>query len=136
MTIALCVDDRYGMMFNRRRQSKDSLLRKRLLEHVNGNKLWMNSYSATQFQPLPENVVVDEAFLQKAEKRDVCFLEGQISEQFPYDCERLILYSWNRKYPADTYFPAEILMSWKLKYSCDFEGSSHDQITERIYEKK
>lgn len=136
MIIALCVDDRYGMLFNRRRQSKDRLLRERLLERARGRKLWMNAYSAKQFSPLPENACVREDYLQAAGPEDLCFVEAADCTESLQQCRQLILYCWNRRYPADVYFPAEELDRWMLVGTEDFEGSSHDQITEKIYEKK
>ena len=36
MIVIACVDDRMGMLFNRRRQSQDAALRQRLLERAAG----------------------------------------------------------------------------------------------------
>jgi len=134
MIIAFCVDDRYGMLFHHRRQSKDALLRSRLLELSKGKRLWMNAYSAGQFDPA--DIQVSEDFLQRASGEDVCFVEDRDPNEWLSKCDGLILYSWNRKYPADLFFPEEALEGWTLTHTCEFAGSSHDKITERIYEKK
>ena len=49
MIVIACVDDRMGMLFNRRRQSQDAALRQRLLERAAGRPIWMSEYSARQF---------------------------------------------------------------------------------------
>ena len=49
MIIMVCVDDNNGMMFNKRRQSQDRVLRQRMLELAGEKKLWMNDYSRRQF---------------------------------------------------------------------------------------
>ena len=48
MILAVCVDDKLGMLFNKRRQSKDRELRKDLLS-LTDQTLWVNEYTAKQF---------------------------------------------------------------------------------------
>ena len=68
MIVIICVDDKNGMLFNHRRQSKDKELRKFILRKTNGKRIWMNSYSMKQFEEEGYgNITVDEKFLQKAE---------------------------------------------------------------------
>ena len=50
MVLIICLDDDNGMMFNHRRQSQDRELRKHLMTLTSGKKLWMNHYSAKQFE--------------------------------------------------------------------------------------
>ncbi len=136
MTIVACVDDDYGMLFHDRRQSKDALLRTRLLKHSEGKILRMNGYSARQFAEHSASICVSEDFLQQAKAEDICFVENVDCGEQIDGCHRLILYSWNRKYPADLRFPVEKLIAFTLVSTTDFAGSSHECITERIYEKK
>ena len=49
MIIMLCVDDKDGMLFNRRRQSKDRVLYRHIVELAGSGRLWMSSYSQKQF---------------------------------------------------------------------------------------
>ena len=49
MKLIFCVDENNGMMFMDKRQSQDRVLRKRILEIVGKNKLWMSKYSSEQF---------------------------------------------------------------------------------------
>ena len=71
MIIMICLDDRGGMLFNKRRQSQDVLLRQQILTETAGGRLWMNSYSAKQFaEESAANIVVDETFLDKARPGD------------------------------------------------------------------
>ena len=46
MIIAVCVDGRGGVMFNRRRQSQDRAQREDLLNFCAGRRLWIAPYSA------------------------------------------------------------------------------------------
>ena len=49
MIVVAVVDDNMGMMFNKRRQSKDRALRERILALAGKGKLWMNEYTYQQF---------------------------------------------------------------------------------------
>lgn len=132
MIIAVCIDDQGGMLFNRRRQSQDRLLRADLLREAAGRTLWMSAYSAGQFQPLPENIRVAEDFAAQAEAGSLCFFEDVDPAPYLGEAEKVLLYRWNRRYPADRWFrlPAE---GWRLERSEDFPGSSHEQITKEVY---
>jgi len=134
MRIVVCQDDGNGMLFNKRRQSKDSTLRQRLLERARGNVLWMNGYSAAQFTETSHCIRVDEDFLSKAGEGEYCFVENEDVTPFADRIEQIIIYKWNRKYPSDTRFPIELFASrWKLIESAEFAGSSHERITEEVY---
>ena len=134
MTVIVCVDDDNGMMFNHRRQSQDKLLRERVISHLKGNSLWMNIYSAEQFSDYADSITVDDAFLQKAAPDDYCFVEDQNLTSYLPNINRVILYKWNRSYPSDLKFELP-LSGWTLLSSIEFPGSSHEKITEEIYEK-
>ena len=136
MTLVICVDDDYGMLFNHRRQSLDARLRERLIGLAKGRPLRMNRYSAGQFGEQAEIIFVTEDFLQQAQDGDICFVEDADCTEYLTKCDRLILYAWNRKYPADCRFPAGRLSDFRLVSTAHFAGSSHETITERIYEKK
>ena len=132
MKIILCVDDNNGMMFNNRRQSQDSVLRQKIAEICNGAPIYMNSYSAKQFQNECK-IIVDDNFLSLAKSDDFCFVENSvISDDI---INKLYLFKWNRKYPADFYFeinPKQIGL--KLSLKDEFQGSSHEKITLEVYE--
>lgn len=131
LTLIVCVDDRMGMMFNRRRQSKDRVQRERLLSLLGGKRLWMSEYSARLFG---EGVCVHDAFWEKAKNGDVLFFEDSVPDL--NGVVRVILYKWNEHYPADQYFPFDLLKEgFVLRRAEDFVGSSHERITEEIYER-
>lgn len=50
--------------------------------------------------------------------------------------DEVYLYKWNRKYPSDVKFPKDMLNDFKLEGSTDFEGNSHEKITEERYVRK
>lgn len=132
MIITACIDDKGGMMFNRRRQSQDRLLRQNLLEEAAGRPVWMSAYSRKQFAPPAENIRAAEDFPERAGKNEFCFFEDISPGPWLEKAEGIILYRWNRTYPADRYFPLP-LEGWTLARREEFPGSSHERITKEVY---
>ena len=134
MNLIVCVDDRNGMMFNGRRLSRDRVLREYLLE-LSGGKLWMNSYSAGQFEST-ENLVVRENFLGETPEGEFCFLEDQPCPDCEDRLEQVILCKWNRTYPSDRKFDLPLgEHGWHCVSRKEFPGSSHDRITVEVYKR-
>lgn len=134
MKICLCVDKKNGMMFFGKRQSQDRIQREKMLLLIGENKFWMSSYSKSLFDDLP-NIIVDDNFIERAGESDFCFIEDK--EVDLSSCSTIVLYKWNRLYPADKYFDYDLKkLGYKLISKHDFVGSSHEKITEEIYEKK
>ncbi len=143
MILIVCIDDNKGMMFNHRRQSQDRVLRRHILDMVGDGKLWMNEYSGKMFAKDSEELLhgpvqTDEDFLKKASSGEYCFVETNSCglDMFPdtANIESVVLYKWNRVYPADQYFTMD-LSGWKLVETAEFAGSSHEKITEERYER-
>jgi len=133
MIVMVCVDDDGGMLFNHRRQSQDALLRKHILDLTAGKRLWMNAYSAGQFEACPQ-LQVAEDFLQQAGAEDYCFVEDADLAPYASRIRQLIFYRWHRRYPSDRRFPLD-LAGWTLLRSADLVGRSHPVITEEVYVK-
>lgn len=133
MIIIVCLDDRSGMLFLKRRQSQDSALRQKLLARTAGSVLWMNRYSAGQFTE--GTFRVDEQFLEKAGAGEYCFVENVDILPCLDRIEGVIVYRWNRHYPSDVKFPVDAFIGrWRLVDTQEFPGTSHDLITEEVYE--
>lgn len=132
MWLIACVDDNLGMAFNHRRQSRDRVLRQKMLERVAGNPLWMSAYSAGQFDPLPPNVRVSEDFWARAGAGEFCFAELQAPGDWLERLEGVVLYRWMRRYPSDLKFDLP-LEGFTLRQRQEFAGYSHPQITEEVY---
>ncbi len=132
MNIILCLDERNGMMFNNRRQSRDGAVCRRVLECVWGRNLWMNEYSSKLFDGA--DIKISSDFLMEARKGDFCFVENPDFLEYEKDFEKVIVYRWNRVYPADVRIDEDFLKKRRLVSTFDFCGDSHDKITEEIYE--
>ena len=137
MIIIACVDKRNGMMFNCRRQSRDSAVCGDILRECGGKKLYMNAYSGKLFGDVEEkNIRISEDFLKEAEEEDFCFIEDIQISGFENKIRTVILYQWNRRYPADRYFLLDLSDgSWELQRTEELKGSSHEKITKEVYER-
>ena len=132
MTAIVCVDDRGGMLFNRRRQSQDRLLQEDLLREAGGRPLWMNGYSLGQFSSPPPNIRCAEDFWEQAGPGELCFAEDRDPGAWADRVEAAVVYRWNRRYPADLYCTLP-LEGWTLERREEFAGSSHEKITKEVY---
>lgn len=133
MKLIVCLDDNNGMLFNKRRQSSDAELCKHIYRMTAGRKLWMNEYSAKLFAEYSDVISVDECFLELADEDDYCFLEKLNVTPILSGVREIIIFKWNRVYPADTWFPAEIMKNFKLIAQEEFPGKSHKTITKEVY---
>ncbi len=133
MNIIVCVDDKLGIAFADRRQSRDREQIAQMLKTVGENKLYISDYSAKLFDSLPQNVIVCNDFADVTEDA-YCFVENIPSTDIFFSADKIILYRWNRVYPSDIKFPQDALANKKLVSSYDFKGHSHDKITEEIFE--
>ena len=129
MTAVVCVDTRGGMAFGGRRQSRDRALCADAVRLC--GRLRMLPASAELFAELPEAVELAETLRLDD---GAWFVETDSLEAA--EPEELILYRWNRLYPADLWLrfdPEERGM--ELVSSEDFAGSSHERITREIWRK-
>lgn len=135
MILIVCVDKNNGMLFNRRRQSRDTALIEHVIELSNNNNLWIKNFSKDIFEQYElKNLKIDEELLEHAENDDYCFIEDILLSNIIDKFDKIILYNWNRKYPADLYFDID-LTEWILEGEVNFKGNSHDQITQKIYKR-
>ena len=124
MVLIACVDDNFGRMFNKRRQSKDRLVINRIVEIIKDNPISMSDYSKELFDG--ESVILNE------ENPKYYFLENEPLNDFS-KVEKIILFFWNRSYPSDVKF--KLPENFKEVSKSEFQGNSHEKITEVHYEK-
>ncbi len=134
MIAAACADNRMGMMFAGRRQSRDRAVIKRIIERAAGKTIWTAPYSLPLFAGFPDAAVqADDAFFRLAGPFDICFIEQGGEEAFR-TAHEIWLYRWNRDYPGDVFFPVD-LRQWRRRAAAEFPGYSHPVITEEIYKR-
>lgn len=131
MQVIITVENRNGMLFNHRRVSRDQKVSERILAYCKEKKLWMNAYSVKLFENNPQ-ICVSETFLEQ--KDAICFVEDQDVTPYLPEIDTIILFHWNRDYPADLFFTVD-LSEWNRIHQEEFAGKSHDKITMEVYKK-
>ena len=135
MKIIVVVSNDGGMMFNHRRQSKDQILRKHILELTTNSRLLVNEYTGRQFEEEEkESVVIDNACLDIAGENDYVFVENMDILPYVDKIDEIIMYCWNRAYPSDIKFPLS-LDGWEMTSMIEFAGNSHERIAEKMFKK-
>lgn len=135
MTVILCLDDRCGMAFNNRRQSRDKAVINDILTHLNGERLIISPFSEDLFLN-ESNLLVKRNPLESASGGDFVFVENLGLSGYTEKIQSIIIYRWNRLYPSDISLdikPEELGL--QLIESCEFVGHSHKKITKEIYKK-
>ncbi len=134
MRIIVCLDDKNGMLFNNRRQSRDRVLINDMCCLVGDKQLLINSFSKKLFTEVNFPVTVQESFLETAGEDDYCFVENCYIKSYVRKISVIVVYRWNRRYPADFTFDINLMEEgFKLKEVYEFRGYSHSKITREIY---
>ena len=134
MYLIVCLDDKNGMLLGGRRQSRDRVVCEKIAKKATSGKLWMNTYSAKLFSQIPAEICIDDAFLEKAGENDFCFVENTDFLPYAEKIKKIVLFKWNRHYPADKFFSLDLNDGlWHLQNSVDFPGFSHERITMEEY---
>lgn len=128
MKIIVCLSDGMGMMFNKRRQSRDSAVIRDVLAYTDGRVI-IDAYSKVLFRG---RATVAENLLEEAGDDDYCFVENKAVGKYADRIDEVVIYRWNRKYPTDTYFDLS-LGSFVCEDKTEFEGTSHEVITREVW---
>ena len=131
MKLIVCVDSNNGMLFNNRRQSKDRILIQHILDLIGENKLWITEFSKNIFKDKEYNLFEIQD-IEKIKKNDYVFIENHSPKILEDKVNEIILFNWNREYPADTFFDIS-LDNWVLESEEEIEGFSHKKIIKKIY---
>ena len=135
MKLFVCLDEFGGMTFNKRRQSSDRMIRSDMLKITENSKLLVNSYTAKQFtEEENSKIQIDENCLEHAREDDFVFIENVNVVDYVSNIEEIIVYRWQRKYPADFFFDID-LADWKLCMEEEIKGYSHECILKEVYRK-
>ena len=81
-----------------------------------------------------EEIRADEEFLTKAEAGEVCFVEDRPIAPYAEQIEAMVLYDWDRAYPADVHLDFDpVEAGFTLAEEREFPGTSHERIIRKIY---
>ena len=132
MTAILCIADNGGVLFNRRRVSRDAAVTADILRLAADRKIHIRPYSAPLFAEKEANILCHDDLAGGLPDGAICFFEDMLPPSGSFD--RLVLYRWNRDYPADVFFCFS--EGFYLCEKTDFSGVSHPVITREIYERE
>jgi hypothetical protein len=128
MKVIICLDDNNGMLFNNRRQSRDSAVLEDIFASLGEEKLNIFQFSQKLFDSFGDRVSVCTTLMEQGtyfiENIDLKSYEGSLNE--------IVVYRWNRVYPADFYCEID-LGAFNIVSELEFQGSSHDKITKIVY---
>ena len=128
MKVIVCLDDNNGMLFNNRRQSRDSLLIEHIMSGSGDEKLNILEFSKGLFTQYAGKINV----VTEIKCEGVYFIENVDLTEFVDMIDEITVYKWNRAYPAD--FCCNIdFSSFVVKDVCEFTGNSHEKITKIVY---
>ena len=136
MTVFVCIDDRGGMMFNKRRQSRDSRVIEDIVRTVDDGVLYISDFSEILFEESDASVISVPDPLCSAGNDAFVFIENLHLGEHLDKIDRLIIYKWNRKYPYD--FAIDIdptTAGYKRRSVREFVGTSHDKITREVWKR-
>ena len=126
MVVYVCLDDRNGMLFNNRRQSRDGAVLADIRASVPG-LLTIDSFSEKLISASAIPYAVGDPVPGVH-----FFLENRKASELLPMTEMVIIYRWNRVYPTDFRFDGD-LSGFTLESTVEFPGSSHEKITKEVY---
>ena len=130
MTLYVCLDDRNGMLFNKRRQSRDGAVLEDIRASVSG-VLTVDGFS----EKLIAAAQIPYALGEPAPGVHF-FLENRDPEVLLPLAKTLVIYRWNRHYPSDVRWEPDLAgMGFILTETTEFAGTSHEKITREVYER-
>ena len=154
MKLIICTDTRFGYSFNERRQSSDRAVH----QHMAGQLLKaevpvsMNYYTTRSLLrnrefipaaffdrillPAKEDDAPSDFLLTAARDHIYAYVENVSLMGYYHLLDEILLYTWDKRYPADLMFPASLLSAFHLKEEETFPGHSHEEITFRHYIKR
>lgn len=135
MTLYFCLDDRGGMGFNHRRQSRDAAVLEDIRSRLEGELLIdPMSRKLAEAAQIPYIIALPE--ITEEMKGLHYFAEERIPGDWIGLASTVVCYRWNRHYPADRFFDIDLAsLGFVLSETVDFPGRSHETITREVYVK-
>ena len=133
VTVYFCLDDRNGLSFNNRRQSRDGAVLEDIRSRVPG-ELLIDPMSTKLIQEAEIPFCIALPDLEEALPGVHYFAEARQPGDWLRFAEEVVLYRWNRHYPADRWFDIDLIaMGFLLADTADFPGTSHEKITREVF---
>lgn len=129
MTLYICLDDRNGLQFNHRRQSRDAAVLEDIRRQLTGDLL---------IEPFSEKLIREAQipYVLPPETAVDFFAENVPTEEILEKTRKIVIYRWNRHYPSDiTWEPDLTSLGFAFRETMEFPGTSHEKITREVYER-
>ncbi len=129
MTLYICLDDRNGLQFNKRRQSRDAAVLEDIRSCLSGNLL---------IDPFSEKLIREAEIpcVLPPETAEDYFSENIPSDEMLKKISKIVIYRWNRHYPSDIRWDPDLnALGFVLTETTEFAGTSHEKITREVYER-
>ena len=129
LTVYVCLDDRGGMSFNGRRQSRDSKVFEDIRQELTGELL---------IDPFSEKLIARAGLPYRLIEGPLpqegdFFLEMRPAEE-ALTADRIVTYRWGRHYPADRRWELDLEEhGFSLAAQTAFQGTSHELIGKDVY---
>ena len=134
MKLILCLDERNGLSFNNRRQSRDRAVIDKIVCLAKEEPVWITSYSSELFRETHCNVRVSADIMHAAKPGEYLFIENQDPHELLAQVSSVYIFRWKRAYPYDLSIPQEILDARFVKVHTEtFTGNSHPEIELEVY---
>lgn len=134
MTVFLCLDNKGGMMFNKRRQSRDAKVIEDIARVADDGLIYISDFSEILFEESSASVICVPNPLEAASANAFVFCEDSGISEFTEKIDRLIIYRWGEIYPSDMKLDINPeSCGFRLKSTRKFKGKSHDNITREDY---
>ena len=127
MTLYICLDDRNGLQFNKRRQSRDAAVLEDIRSQLTGDLL---------IDPFSEKLIreAEIPYVLPPETAEDFFVENIPSDEVLEKTNKIVNYRWNRHYPADIRWEPDLhAMGFALLETTEYPGTSHEKITREVY---
>ena len=134
LKLIVCLDERRGMMFAGRRQSRDKRVTEDIVRDLGEGALYISPYSEKLLRDfkIDLRIAADPIAAAREEKDAAVFLEDRAAPVRADGIDTVIIYCWGRVYPADLTFTMD-LSDFRHRASITFTGNSHEKITKEIY---
>lgn len=133
MTLYFCLDDRNGMLFNHRRQSRDIAVMEDIRSRVEG-ELLIDPLSRVLAEAAEISYSYAPGEVTQELQGSHFFVEDRVPGDWVGLASSVVIYRWNRHYPADRYFEIDLTaLGFTLSETVDFPGKSHKTITREVY---
>ena len=147
MTIIACIDPRFGLSVDGKRQTTDTRVIQDILSEIEDQDTGLTvtessaRYILSCVNPVINNIplnVVNEIKPNQHEDATI-FIETapvKLIHKLISRADRIVLYIWDVTYTHTDYFPdMQRNESWSLSHVQYFQGASHNEVTKQVYER-